>query len=317
VSHPFRFTAALPALVRSPERWKDEIRRVEDLGFSSVCVSQHLAGGWVLDPLVSMLAAAEATRELRVLSLVLANDFFHPALLHKSLALIDVLSGGRLEIGLGSGWLAGDYQALGLKMDPPADRVSRLEEAVRVLKGLFAPEPLRFEGRHYRVELDGLPKPVQRPHPPLLIGGGGRRVLQLAAREADMVGIHCRLREAEVGPAAVHDLSADRIAEKARWVREAAREAGRDPDQLEFQFSVYLCHITDSRSARSASVSSFSRLLQGDPELLRTSPAVLCGSLEECVDLLLERRERFGLSYIKLGGELEATAPLVARLAGR
>src|SRR5256885_1042012 len=185
----------MPRLEGSAAAWRDGVRRIESLGFDTVSVSDHFTRGWVMEPTAAMLAAAEATERLRVLSLVLGNDYRHPVLLHKTMATIDLLSDGRLELGLGAGWMRSDYDAAGLPYDPPAVRLDRLRESLHLLKGLFGPDPLTFHGTHYRItSLDGLPKPVQRPHPPLLVGGGGKRVLGLAAREADIVSVHCNLR---------------------------------------------------------------------------------------------------------------------------
>ncbi|HEX2771792.1 MAG TPA: LLM class flavin-dependent oxidoreductase, partial [Micromonosporaceae bacterium] len=170
---PFRFTTSMPPLNRPLGQWRDEIRRIEDLGFSSVAISDHITGGWAMDPIVAMTVAAEATTRLRVLAMVFCNDLRHPALLHRSMANLDVFSGGRVEIGLGAGWLPTDSEAIGLPFDPPATRVARLAEAVEVLTGLFGDKPVSFAGRYYQIaDLDGLPKPVQRPRPPLVIGGG-------------------------------------------------------------------------------------------------------------------------------------------------
>ena len=317
MGRPFRFIAPMPRLEGSPSRWRDAVRRIEALGFDTVSVSDHLTRGWVMEPTAAMTAAAETTERLRVLSLVLGNDFRHPVVLHKTAATIDLLSEGRLELGLGAGWMRSDYDASGVRYDPPGVRLERLEESLRVIKGLFGPEPLSFHGTHYRVtELDGLPKPVQKPHPPLLVGGGGRRVLGIAAREADVVGVHCNLRRGELDREAAADLAAERVEEKVGWVHDAAREAGRSPDELELQFSTYLCRIDDAPRSARASVSSFAELLAADPELVARSPAVLVGSVEECAERLEERRERFGLSYLNLGGDVENVAPLVARLGG-
>ncbi|MBV9328792.1 MAG: TIGR03621 family F420-dependent LLM class oxidoreductase [Chloroflexi bacterium] len=316
MARPFRFIAPVPPLNQPVARWRDALQRIEDLGFSSVSISDHFTRGWVMEPTVAMLAAAEATRHLRVLSLVLANDYRHPVLLHKAAATIDVFSEGRLELGLGTGWLASEYAAAGFPFDAPGERVARLEESIHVLKGLFGSDAFSFEGAHYRIQhLDGLPKPVQQPHPPLLIGGGSRRVLELAAREADIVSVHGSLREGELGPAAATDLAGDRVAAKVSWVRAAAERANR-LDDIELQFSVYMCHVTDSVSQRAAATSSFAGLLEADPRLLAESPAVLCGSVEQCVDLLQERRERYGFSYLKLSADVQAVAPIVARLTG-
>lgn len=313
---PFRFIATMPRLDQPPAAWRDAVRRIEDSGFSTVSVSDHFTQGWVMEPTVAMMAAADVTRNLRILSLVLGNDYRHPVMLHKAMATIDVLSTGRLEVGIGAGWMASDYKAAGITYDPPGRRVKRLAESVRILKGLFGPSPLTFKGTDYCISgLDGLPKPVQQPHPPLLLGGGGRRMLSLAAAEADIVGLHANLREGALTPAAVADLSAERVEEKLGWVREAAADAGRSMDTIELQLSLYVCRITNSRSSAEASVSTFAAHLQANPALLDRSPAVLYGSLEQCVETLQERRERYGFSYINLGGDVESTAPLVARLA--
>jgi len=308
----------MPKLDGSPREWRDAVRRIESLGFSTVSVSDHLTRGWVMEPTAAMAAAAESTERLRVMSLVLANDFRHPAVLHKTAATLDLLSEGRIELGLGAGWMRTDYDAAGIPYDPPPVRLERLQESLRVIKGLFGPEPLTFRGKHYSItELDGLPKPVQKPHPPLLVGGGGRKVLGIAAREADIVGVHCNLRRGELDREAAADLSADRIDEKIGWVREAADAAGRPPDELELQFSTYLCRVTDAPRSARASISTFAEHLSADPELVAHSPAVLVGSIDHCVDTLVERRARFGLSYLNLGGDVENVAPIVTRLAER
>ena len=317
VARPFRFIATMPRLDQPAAAWRDAVRQIEDSGFSTVSVSDHFTRGWMMEPTVAMMAAASVTRRLRILSLVLGNDYRHPVLVHKAMATIDVLSEGRVEVGVGAGWMASDYHAAGIPLDPPATRVERLAESVRVLKALFGPEPVTLAGDTYRItSLDGLPKPVQQPHPPLLIGGGGRRMLSFAAAEADIVGFNANLREGAVTEAAVADLGAERFEEKVGWVRAAAAAAGRSLDDLELQLTLYVCRITDVPANASASVSSFARHLHADPALLERSPAVLCGSLEQCVEQLQERRERYGFSYINLGGDVRATAPLVARLAG-
>ncbi len=317
MTRPFRFIAPAPRLTGDPARWRAEVRRIEELGFSTVSVGDHLSQGWVLEPVTAMTIAAEATTRLRVLSLALANDYRHPVLLHKALATLDVFSGGRVELGIGAGWMTSDYRAAGIPLDAPGRRIDRLEESLSVLAGLFAPGPFSFVGRHYQVEaLEGRPEPVQRPRPPILVGGGGRRILSLAARVADIVGVHCRLGSGVQDAESVVDLAAHRVAEKVRWVREAAAAAGRCTDDLELQFSVYHCQVTSPGGAPAPARSSFAALIESVPELLADSPAVLVGDVARCVDLLQERRERFGLSYLNLGGDLDAVAPLVARLSG-
>jgi probable F420-dependent oxidoreductase len=307
----------MPRLDASPRAWRDDLRRIEALGFDSVSISDHLTQGWVMEPTAVMAAAMEATERLRVLSLVLANDFRHPVVLHKTAATIDVLSEGRLELGLGAGWLRTDFDASGIRFDAPSVRLARLEESLRVIKGLFGAEPLTFHGAHYSVSrLEGLPKPVQQPHPPLLVGGGGKRVLQLAAREANIVSVHCNLGKGQLDSEAAADLAADRVDEKVGWLTAAAAEAGRSAHDLELQFNTYLCHVTNAPRSADRSVSTFARYLAADPELVERSPAVLVGSVDECVETLHERRERYGFSYLNLGGNVDNVAPIVARLAG-
>jgi probable F420-dependent oxidoreductase len=314
---PFRFVASVPRLGRTPGQWRDDVRRIEDLGFSAVSISDHLTAGWGMEATVAMMAAADATSTLRVQSLVLANDFRHPAVLHKALATIDVFSGGRLEIGLGTGWMASDYASTGLSLDPAAERSGRLEETVHILKGLFGEPAFSFNGEHYRIaELEGLPKPVQHPHPPLLLGGGGKRILSLAAREADIVSVYPSLRAGRLTTDLAADLSPDRTAEQVQWVRDAASAAGRQPADIELHLSLFMCNITTSAGQAQTYLSSQAAALEADPSLLRTSPAVLAGSLEQCAEALLARRERYGFSCIKLGADVVATAPLVALLAG-
>lgn len=317
MTRPFRFIAPAPRLTGDPDSWRADVRRIEELGFATVSVGDHLSRGWVLEPVTAMTVASEATTSLRVLSLALANDYRHPVLLHKAMATLDVFSGGRVEVGIGAGWMASDYGAAGIPMDSPGRRIERLEESLAVLAGLFAPDPFSFAGEHYRVDaLDGLPKPVQRPHPPILVGGGGRRMLSLAARVADIVGVHCSLPSGVQDAESVADLAADRVAEKVRWVQEAATAAGRPASDVELQFSIYHCQVSRPRHTPSPNDSSFAAFMAAAPDILADSPAVLIGDVEQCVDLLQERRERYGFSYLNLGSDVESVAPLVAQLAG-
>jgi probable F420-dependent oxidoreductase len=315
VPHPFRFSAAVPRLTGSAAAWRADLRRIEDLGYSTVTISDHFTRGWVMEPVVAMTAAAEATSTLRVQSLVLGNDYRHPVLLHKSLATLDVLSGGRVEIGLGAGWMQSEYAAAGITYDPAGVRVDRLAEAVEVIVGLFGPEPLTFHGKHYRIEgLDGLPKPVQAPRPPLLIGGGGRRMLELAGRVADIVGINATMRPGLPTGEALLDLTGERVAAKVAIARAAARDAGRDPDSLHYAASILSLHLTDVPGAARWTSSMATDVT--DPAVLAASPAVLHGSVAACVEELQRRREELGLDHVQFGGDPAAAAPIVAALAG-
>jgi probable F420-dependent oxidoreductase len=317
MTRPFRFIAPAPRLTTDAGAWLDGVRRIEDLGFSTVAISEHVSGGWVMEATVAMTAAAMATRTLRVLSLVLANDFRHPGMLRKAVATLDVLSGGRVELGLGTGWLETDYEALGVPFDSPGIRVERLAEAIEILHALDELEPVEHVGRHYRVHgLVGLPRTVQQPRVPLLIGGGGSRILELAGRAADIAGIHAQLSTGRLGPEAAADLTTERFAARIAIVRAAAAAAGRGPDEPELQATAYLVRIIRSTGEIRAARSSFADVLAADPAVLADSPAVLIGSPESAVDQLIAWRERLGLSYWHLGNDLDAVAPIVARLAG-
>jgi probable F420-dependent oxidoreductase len=312
---PFRFGVAMPRLAGPASAWRAQLRRIEDLGFSTVTISDHLTRGWTMEPVVAMTAALAETTRLRVLSLVLANDFRHPVLLHKAMATLDVLSGGRVEVGLGAGWMPSDYEAAGIPLDPPRVRIERLAEAVEVIKGLFGAGAVTYHGKYYQIaDLDGLPKPVQAPHPPLLIGGGSRPVLQLAGAAADIAGINASMRRVTGPGSALLDLTGERVAAKLDVVRAAARAAGRDPADLSYQISVLSLRVTDVPGARSWTSSLAAGVT--DPAVLADSPAVLHGSVGYCVETLQRRREQFGLDYVQLGGDLTAAGAIVARLAG-
>jgi probable F420-dependent oxidoreductase len=311
--HPFRFAHnAIGGTSR--ESWQETARRAETLGYSTLCVADHFFTG--LAPIASLMAAAAATNTLRIGSLVFGNDFRHPALLAKEVASLDVLSGGRMEFGFGTGWFKDDYDCLGVPLDPVAVKVSRFEEAVRLVKAAFGDEPVNFSGRYYTAtNYVGQPKPIQKPHPPLLIGGGGRRMLSLAAREANIVSVNPRTT-AE-GGMDVASLSAAYADQRLAWIREAA---GARFDQVEINCIVTTMIIADDRRAAAAA-----RLLQwGIPvdddsvDLLLGSPHALIGTIDELVDLLHMRRERYGITYLSVFGEdtLEPFAPVVARLAG-
>jgi len=242
---------------------------------------------------------------------------------HRMAATLDVLSEGRVELGLGAGWMRSDYDAAGLAYDPPGQRIERLEETIAIVKGLFAGGPLTFHGRHYRVdELVGVPAAVQRPHPPLLIGGGGRRMLRLAGREADIVGLNANLARGDTGGHSVLDVSWESMAEKVAWVREGAVAAGRDPDTLELSMAQWLLFVNESRSATDSLVEKMAARVGVEPRWLEASPGVVVGSAARCVDKLEELRARLGITNVQVHAgpravDVEPLAPVLATLAGR
>lgn len=307
---PFRFGVQLGASADGAQ-WASLAREAEDLGYSTLFVPDHF--GSQLAPVPAITAAAAATTTLRVGSLVLDNDFKHPVVTAMETATIDLLSDGRLELGLGAGWMTTDYETSGIPMDPPGVRIDRLEESIAVLKGLFGDEPFSFTGKHYTItELDGAPKPVQRPHPPLLIGGGGPRVLGLAAREADIVGINPNARAGRIGPEMARDGIATSTDRKVEHIRAAA---GQRYEEIEINFLVFATVITDDRAAM---LETFSGPFGLEPGELAEYPQALIGTEEEICDQLLAGRERWDASYYVLQGAdaMRAAAPIVARLAG-
>jgi probable F420-dependent oxidoreductase len=309
---PFRFgvQCSSPPEVSS-RAWAALARRVEDLGYARLTVSDHLDEQ--LAPVAALMAAADATTTLRLGAMVFSNDYRHPAVLAKEAATLDVLSDGRFEMGLGAGWLTADYQRAGIPLDPAPVRIERLEEALQVVKGLFADGPCHFEGRHYRIDgLRGTPRPVQRPHPPILIGGGGRRLLELAAREADIIGLNPRMATGVIDASAGPDATAAATERKVGWIREAA---GARLDAIELQVRVHLVVVTDDRDDVARALAPALGLT---PEEALGSPHALAGTPEQIADDLLARRERFGISSIGIGLDaVDALAPVVARLAGQ
>jgi probable F420-dependent oxidoreductase len=305
---PFRFGAAA---YRTDEgaAYTENARRVEALGYDTLGVGDHFSPNWfAAGP--ALTAIALATTTVRVSCTVYANDFRHPALLAKEAASIDVLSGGRLEFGLGAGWHKREYDQLGLPFDPPGVRVARLEEALGVIKGLWGDGPVTHAGRHYTIDrLEGMPKPAQRPRPPVFIGGGGKRLLGVAAREADIVGL---IAQATAGGNL--DVAGDSeavLAQKVGWVREAAGERfGR----LELAMLIWQVAVTDDRRAAAEEIAAARGLT---PAQVLTSPYFLLGSVEHIVERVQALREQYGISYFTVfPGDVEAFAPVVARLAG-
>ena len=306
---PFRFTIQCSSPPDAdPASWRSLARKVEDLGYAALTVADHLDDQLATVP--ALMAAADATTTLRVGALVFCNDYRHPVVLAKEAATLDVLSGGRLDLGIGAGWMTTDYEQSGIELDPAPTRVKRLAEAVTIVKGLLGDGPLSFAGEHYNISgLDGLPKPVQRPHPPIIIGGGGRRVLELAAREADIVGINVDLRAGRIDESAGPNATVAATDQKLAWIRDAAGARFAD---LELQVRVHLALITDDRKTMADLLAPGLGLT---PAQSLKSPHALAGTIEQIVDDLVERRERWGISVIGLSADaIEPFAPIVAKL---
>ena len=319
---PFRFAVSAPTHVPSRREWTDAIRRIEGMGFDAVVVADHFTDGYDLEPIVALTTAASVTSTLRLQTGVLGNDYRHPVLVARVAAALDALSDGRFVLGMGAGWMASDYHAAGISLDSPGARVDRFTEAVAVVKGLLRGEPFSFAGSHYMInELTIAPQPVQRPHPPVFLGGGSPRVLRLAGREGQIVGVNASLAAGRLGSHAVLDLRAKRVAEKLGWVREGAAAAGRDFADLELEMNHWLVRITNSTSDAHEFLAKIAARYEVTPEVLAESPSVLVGTVEQCADTLHARREEYGFSYLQLDAgfapkDLSSLAPLIARLAG-
>jgi probable F420-dependent oxidoreductase len=300
---PFRFAAVL-RMAESGKAWAEKARRLEDSGFDALLLPDHLVGPRFA-PVAAITAAACATSRLRIGTLVFANDFRHPAVLAKEAATVDVLSEGRLELGIGTGWMAHDYARAGLTLDPPGVRIARLTEAIQVLKGLWRGGPFSYAGEHYTLaELEQQPLPVQRPHPRLMLGGGGPKMLRLAAREADIVNLTMRVRADGSGPD-IADSGPDAFRRKIDIIRE---EAGSRFDDVELGTSVLQVGVGRNVAEWSAA----------SPSAQADTPQVLAGDLAEICDKLRRWREDHGISYYVLHNEtdLDAFTPIVGTLTG-
>ena len=305
---PFRFSV-MASSSADAGAWTALARRAEDLGYDAFMVPDHL--GRQLAPIAALATVAAATTRLRIAPFVFANDFRHPLILAGEAATLDVLSGGRLLLGLGAGWRVTDYRQLGLPYDEPRIRVDRLIESVGVVKRLMGGEVVTHSGAHYHLDRAALaPLPVQRPHPPLIIGGGGPRMLRFAAREADVVGLLPQFDPR--GRPIVAQATDAATRAKAALVREAAGPRWRS---IDLNVLVFYAGLVGGREGL---VAAALNAVKATAVSLVGTPYVLHGTPRGVRDLLLRRRERWGLnSYTFAAGSIESMAPIVEALAGR
>lgn len=310
---PFRFLADARDIASIPQL-RETVRHAEAVGIDTLVVPDHLIPQ--LAPVPTMAAIAALSDRLRISAFVLNNALRHPAVLAQDLASLDVLSDGRLDVAVGAGWNRPEYEAIGISFDPTPVRQARLVEAITVLKGCFADGPFSFSGAHYTIaDYDAHPKPIQKPHPPFLIGGGGRRTLELAAREAQIVGLAPRVLP--VGSADPRSVTFEGTREKIGWVRDAA---GDRFDQLELNAypSMTGISITDAPLREASEVAERISQRSGMPvtgkELL-DSPHIFINTVDGFVEKFRRLRDELGISSIMVGavGELD---PVVERLAG-
>jgi len=306
---PFRFAVQLSSATSGPA-WRDLARKVEGLGYSTLYVPDHLDDQWA--PMVAMTVAAEATCTLRVGSLVLDNDFRHPVVLAKEAATLDLVSEGRLELGMGAGWMRTDYEMSGIPMDAPGTRIERLAESLQIMTAMWESGSATFAGAHYHVtEASGTPPTAARPRPALVIGGGSRRILTLAAEQADIVSVIPGLAAGRIGPEVAAEALQEKFHERVRWVTEAA---GDRMDTIELQCWTMAVQVVPNAAQVLAQIAPLFNLT---PDQLGDVPLALIGTEDELIETLQRRREEYGFSYVVVHEpELEAFAPVVAKLAG-
>ena len=309
--NPFRFGVNF-GHAQSRAEWQETARKVEGLGYATLTVPDHLTD--LIAPMPALVSAAEATKHLRVGTYVLNNDFRHPVLVARDAAAVDLLTNGRLQLGLGAGSIQSEYDQAGVGFDPGGIRVARLSEAVTIIKGLLKGEQVTFAGRHYVVSHAIAPLPVQKPYPPILIGGNGPRLLSLAAREADIVGFSgINFRHGGAAPPDLSGWRGSSVDERVQLVRAVAGERYR---RLEFNALIQRVVVTDDR--RKAAEELTSRWTQLTADEILQSPFALIGTVDQMVEDLQARRDRWGISYyVVQEAYLDAFAPVVARIAGK
>ncbi|TAN23535.1 MAG: TIGR03621 family F420-dependent LLM class oxidoreductase [Actinomycetota bacterium] len=308
----FRFGVQASSPTQTGLEWQEIARKAESLGFSTLFVPDHLDDGQ-FSPIVAMTAAAMATRTLRVGSLVFDNDYRHPVLLAREMATLDLISEGRLEVGMGAGWRRSDYEQSGIHYDPPGVRISRLSEAVEIMVSLWREGTATLEGQHYSVNgAVGLPKPYAPQGPPLIIGGGGRKILDLAARYAQIVGINPSLSAGVIGTEVARTVGPENFLERVAWVKESA---GNRFEEIELQC---LTLVAQARDNGYSWLSEVAPAFGVTADQAMASPIVLVGTVSEIIETLELRRQQFGFSYWVIHQqEMEAFAPVVAALNGK
>ncbi len=291
----FRF-GAIAERAESRDVWLNKVRRIEDFGYNSLLVPDHI---WIeIDPVVALMAAADHTA-LRIGSHVFSNDFRNPVLLARQAATLDMLSNGRFQFGLGCGYDQSDYAQAGIVFEEAGERVSRFEEALRFLKEFFTQDIVSFSGKYYQTkELKTAPKSVQKPHPPIYIGGSGKRVLSIAGREADIIGVGNK------GPATIQ--------QKLDWIRDAA---GERFEQKQLSSTIFAVAVTERPEEATQAIAM--RMKMTPQEVLQHLP-VLIGSPQQIAETLLMRREKYGISSIDIiEPHIEAFAPVIPLLTGK
>ena len=322
---PFRFGVQSYSATSGTD-WREQARAAESLGYSALHLADHVIGPGPaltatnhpvqnLSPVPAMAVAAEVTTTLKVGCRVFCTDYRNPVMLAKDLATLDMFSDGRLEVGLGAGWMQGEYEAIGMPFDRPGVRIDRFEETLAVIRACFGSGEVDVRGSHvHAVGFEGVPKPATRPGgalPPVMIGGGSKRMLGIAGREADIVSLNFDNSSGKIGPAGVGSSTAEITAAKIGWVRDGA---GDRFAHLEIEIGAYFTIVTDQRSPTLEKMGS---MLGLSADQFGEHPHALIGSVDSICEQIIERRDVYGISYVTVGRSvMEAFAPVVARLAG-
>lgn len=307
MTRPFRFGVQIASLPLGS--WPEAARRIESQGYSSIFLPDHFSEQW--DPTAALAGIAAVTERLKVGTLVYDVDYRHPVVFAKAAATLQQMSGGRHEFGIGAGWMESDYVEAGMPYDRPGVRISRLEEALQIILSMWENECTSFEGEHYTIREIARAAPASDiARPPILIGGGGKRLLGLAGRYADIVGINPKMVEGKITAETPADSAPERIREKVAWVRAGAEAAGRNPDDIELNALTFVTAISDDPSSLRAALARSSGMTEAQVE---DCPLFLTGSANEIRDRLEQRREQTGISYIVVQGRDEALLEQFAR----
>jgi probable F420-dependent oxidoreductase len=323
MSKPFRFGLQAYA-PNSGKEWRELARKAEASGFSSFHLADHIIGPGpalaatghpvqTVAAIPAMAVAAEATSTIKVGCRVLCVDYRNPVMLAKEVATLDFFSEGRLELGLGAGWLQGEYEAIGVPFDRAGVRIDRFEEVIALLRASFAEGELNIDTPHvHAVGFEAVPKPFTKSGPPIMIGGGAKRILTIAGREADIVSLNFNNSSGKLGADGIGSSTAELTDQKIQWIKDGA---GARFDQIEIEIAAYFTIVTpDGEGTRAKMAPMFGMT----PEVFAEHPNALIGSVDEICDRIVERRERFGISYASFGASvIDAVIPVVERLAGK
>lgn len=323
MNKPFRFGLQAYA-PNSGKEWRELARKAESSGFSSFHLADHIIGPGpalaatghpvqTVAAIPAMAVAAEATSTIKVGCRVLCVDYRNPVMLAKEVATLDFFSEGRLELGLGAGWLQGEYEAIGVPFDRAGVRIDRFEEVIALLRASFAEGELNIDTPHvHAVGFEAVPKPFTKSGPPIMIGGGAKRILTIAGREADIVSLNFNNSSGKLGADGIGSSTAELTDQKIQWIKDGA---GARFDQIEIEIAAYFTIVTPDGAGTRAKMAPMFGMT---PEVFAEHPNALIGSVDEICDRIVERRERFGISYVSFGASvIDAVIPVVERLAGK